>query len=70
MVRPTRSPRKYVAQIENIYFLERIGASLRWATAGITEAELPETIHHLLRRLDRVERTNARRHHNSTGGHE
>jgi hypothetical protein len=57
-------------QIENIYFLERIGASLRWATAGITEAELPETIHHPLRRLDFVERTSARRYLNSTGRRE
>ena len=28
--------RKYVAQVENIYFLSRVGESLRWAISDIT----------------------------------
>lgn len=46
---------KYVAQIENIFFLVRIGEALRWATNDIVREELPENVQHLLRRLDRVE---------------
>ena len=46
---------KYVAQIENVYFVRRIGASLRQATADIARQDLPEDIRHLLRRLDRLE---------------
>jgi hypothetical protein len=40
---------KYVAQIENIYFVSRIGISLRHATVGITHEELAEHLGHLLR---------------------
>jgi hypothetical protein len=46
---------KYTAQIENIYFLQRIGATLRWATQDVEREELPEDIRRLLRRLDRLE---------------
>ena len=46
---------KYVAQIENIYFLSNIGASLRWATNDIAREELPDDIRLLLRRLERLE---------------
>jgi hypothetical protein len=53
--------KKYAAQIENVYFLTRIGQSLRWATNDIAREELPEDIQRLLRRLDRVEIKEARR---------
>ena len=46
---------KYVAQINNIYFLSYIGASLRWATNDIAREELPDDVHLLLRRLERRE---------------
>jgi len=46
---------RYVAQIDNIYFVGRIGASLREATADIVRDELPENIRLLLRRLERLE---------------
>lgn len=46
---------KYTAQIENIYFLSRIGATLRWATQDIGREELPPEIKRLLGRLDRLE---------------
>jgi hypothetical protein len=46
---------KYTARIDNIYFLDRIGESLRWATEDIAPEELPATIQHLLARLDRLE---------------
>ena len=46
---------KYTARIDNIYFLDRIGESLRWATEDIARAELPADILHLLARLDRLE---------------
>ena len=46
---------KYTARIDNIYFLDRIGASLRWATEDIAREQLPANIRHLLARLDRLE---------------
>ena len=46
---------KYVVRVDNIYFLNRIGASLRWATEDIAREELPADIKHLLSRLDRLE---------------
>jgi hypothetical protein len=49
-----KSP-KYAVRIDNIYFLDRIGASLRWATEDIAREELPADIKHLLNRLDRLE---------------
>jgi|RhiMetdeSRZDD1v2_1073273.scaffolds.fasta_scaffold100736_3 hypothetical protein len=55
-----RNP-KYVAQIENVYFVRRIGASLRQATADIAREDLPENIRHLLRRLDRLEAKDSKR---------
>ena len=53
--------RKYVAQVDNIYFLSRIGESLRWATSDITREALPEEVVLLLRRLDRLEARNLTR---------
>jgi hypothetical protein len=46
---------KYVARIDNVYFVKRVGASLRDATSHIVTEELPENIRLLLRRLDRLE---------------
>ena len=46
---------KYVARIDNIYFVRRVGASLREATSHIATEELPENIRLLLRRLERLE---------------
>ncbi len=46
---------KYTAQIDNIFFLARIGSSLRWATQDIAREELPANIRQLLNRLDRLE---------------
>ena len=46
---------KYVTRIDNIYFINRVGASLREATVHITAEELPENIRLLLRRLKRQE---------------
>ena len=46
---------KYIAQIDNVYFVGRLGASLREATADIVREELPENIRLLLRRLERLE---------------
>ena len=50
---------KYVAQIDNIYFVKRIGASLREATADTVRDKLPENIQLLLRRLERLEAKDA-----------
>ena len=50
--------RKYVAQVDNIFFLSRIGESFRWATSDITREALPEEVVLLLRRLDRLEARN------------
>jgi len=46
---------KYAVRVDNIYFLNRIGASLRWETEDIAREELPADIKHLLNRLDRLE---------------
>jgi hypothetical protein len=46
---------KYTARIDNIYFLSRIGVSLRWATRGMARCDLPADIRQLLTRLDRQE---------------
>jgi hypothetical protein len=53
--------KKYVGRLDNIYFLRRLGQSLRWATNDITQEELPEDIRLLLRRLERLEATEARK---------
>ena len=47
---------KYSARIGNIFFLTRIGSTLRWATSDISREELPPDIQHLLRRLERLEK--------------
>ena len=46
---------KYSVRIGNVYFLARIGLSLRWAAAGVTPDQLAPEIRHLLLRLDQVE---------------
>jgi len=46
---------KHTARVANIYFLSRIGESLRWATQDIVRDDLPADIQHLLDRLDRRE---------------
>lgn len=46
---------KYVARIDNVYFINRVGASLREATSHVATEELPENIRLLLRRLNRLE---------------
>jgi hypothetical protein len=46
---------KYTARIDNVFFLSRIGLSLRWATQGIAREDLPGNIRDLLARLDRLE---------------
>jgi hypothetical protein len=46
---------KYTARIDNIYFLSRIGLSLRWATQDIADEDLPANVRQLLARLERVE---------------
>jgi hypothetical protein len=50
---------KYVARVDNVYFLHRVGNSLRWATSDILLEELPEHIRLLLRRLERLEQREA-----------
>jgi hypothetical protein len=46
---------KHTARQDNIYFLSRIGTSLRWATEDIAREELAANIKQLLARLDRLE---------------
>ena len=50
-----RSKPKY-PQLANVVFLDKVGETLRQATADITREELPEDILLLLRRLERIER--------------
>jgi hypothetical protein len=46
---------KYSVRIGNVYFLARIGLSLRWAAAGAAPDQLAPEVAHLLARLDQVE---------------
>jgi hypothetical protein len=46
---------KFTARIDNIYFLARIGSSLRWATQGLRPEDLSSEVKHMLERLDRLE---------------
>jgi len=48
-------PRKYTVRIGNVYFLSRIGLSLRWATRNMAREELPSDVRQLLDRLDELE---------------
>jgi hypothetical protein len=49
-----RSP-KYVAKLGNVYFVCRLGASLRQATTGMHDDQLPSDVRRALRHLDRLE---------------
>jgi len=46
---------KFAARVDNIYFLSRIGSSLRWATQGVAREDLSSNVKHLLDRLDQLE---------------
>jgi hypothetical protein len=46
---------KYTVRVDNVYFLSRIGLSLRWATRHIAREELPADIRQLLTQLDELE---------------
>jgi hypothetical protein len=52
---PKIDMKKYTARVDNIYFLPRIGISLRWATQDIIKTDLPPNVRDLLRRLERLE---------------
>ena len=56
---------KHIARIANVFFLSRIGSTLRWASQDIAQEELPPDIKRLLGRLDRLE---ARAAAEDTGG--
>ena len=51
---------KSTARLGNVYFLRRVGSTLRSVTSDITKEELPAEIQHLLRKLERQERKRAR----------
>jgi hypothetical protein len=46
---------KYSVRIGNVYFLARIGLSLRWAAAGVASEQLAPEVRQLLTRLAQVE---------------
>jgi len=52
---PCMTKSKDSVRIGNVYFLTRIGLSLRWAAAGAGPDELGPEIRHLLARLDQAE---------------
>jgi outer membrane murein-binding lipoprotein Lpp len=54
---------KYSVRIGNVYFLARIGLSLRWAAASAAPDQLAPEIRHLLARLDQVEAQEAAAEH-------
>jgi hypothetical protein len=59
---------KHTAQIANIYFLSRIGSTLRRATQDIASEDLPADIKLLLRRLDRLEARAVAKNDDKDGG--
>ena len=61
-----RKPR-HTAQIENIYFLSRIGSTLRWATQDIAREDIPTDIKRLLDRLERLEARAAAKNDDADG---
>jgi hypothetical protein len=46
---------KFTARIDNIYFLARVGSSLRWATQGVRPEDLSSEVKHMLERLDQLD---------------
>ena len=46
---------KFTARIDNIYFLSRIGSSLRWATQGVRPEDLSSEVKHMLEWLDQLD---------------
>jgi hypothetical protein len=46
---------KYVAKLGNVYFLNKVGVSLRHATAGLRTDQLPSDVRRALQHLDRLE---------------
>ena len=48
-------PRPKYPQLANLVFLDKVAETLRQATSDIVQEELPERIHLLLRRLERLE---------------
>jgi hypothetical protein len=48
---------KFTARVNNIYFLSRIGSSLRWATQRLAPEELSRDVKRMLERLDELEAT-------------
>jgi hypothetical protein len=54
---------KYSVRIGNVYFLARIGLSLRWAAAGVAPDQLAPDVRHLLTRLAQVEAQQAATEH-------
>jgi hypothetical protein len=46
----------YTVRLGNIFFLSRIGQTLKWATQDVAREELPPKIQRLLAQLERAER--------------
>jgi hypothetical protein len=58
---------KYSVRIGNVYFLTRIGLSLRWAADGAAPEEVGPEVEHLLTRLAQVEAQQAAAEASATG---
>jgi hypothetical protein len=54
MSKPTHKS-KYTVRVDNVYFLSRIGLSLRWATQDVAREDLPSDVRRLLAGLDEIE---------------
>lgn len=59
---------KSVARLDNVVFLSRIGATLRWATQDIAREDIPPDVRRLLRRLERLEARRKRKNADDDGG--
>ena len=59
---------KSVARLDNVVFLSRIGATLRWATQDIAREDLPPDVRRLLGRLERLEARRERKNADDDGG--
>jgi hypothetical protein len=54
MSQSARNP-KYTVRVGNVFFLSRIGLSLRWATQSMARKDLPADVRKLLAGLDELE---------------
>jgi hypothetical protein len=51
----SKTTSRYTVRVDNVYFLSRVGLSLRWATEGVAREDLSADVRRLLAQLDELE---------------